>query len=51
MRDSPITSGGTGVLSLFNNQGTSMTAMVVDQLYKRTPTGIFLLSYIDDLVL
>ena len=44
-------SGGAGVLSLFNYQGTSRIAMVVEQINRKTPTGMFLLQYIEDIVL
>ena len=40
-----------GVLSLFSYQRTSRTIMVVEQIYIRKPTGLFLLSYIEDLIL
>ena len=51
IRDGPIGSGGSGVLSLFNFQGTSRTAMVIEQVNRRTPAGMFLLQCIEDLVL
>ena len=40
-----------GVLSLFSYQRTSRTIMVVEQMYMRKPTGLLLLSYIEDLIL
>ena len=51
IRDGPIGSGGSGVLSLYNYQGTSRTSMLVEQVNKKTPTGLFLLTCIEDLVL
>ena len=51
IRDGPIGSGGLGVLSLYNYQGTSRTSMLVEQVNKMTPTGLFLLTCIEDMVL
>ena len=43
--------GGAGVLDLFHFQGSTRTAMVVEHLYRKTPTGYFLLMIIEDVVL
>ena len=34
-RDGPVTSGGGGMLALFHYQGTSRTAMIVEQCHKK----------------
>ena len=51
IRDGPITSGGAGLLPLFNYQGTSRIAMVVEQANRKISSGIFLLTYIEYMVL
>ena len=51
IRDGPSINGGGGVLSLFHFQGTSRTSMIVEQVPRGTPTGKFLLTCIEDLVL
>jgi len=51
IRDGPSLSGGSGLLSLFHYSGTSRTSMIVEQVARRTPTGMFLLTCIEDLVL
>ena len=51
IRDGPSINGGGGVLSLFHFQGTSRTSMIVEQVSRGTPTGKFLLTCIEDLVL
>ena len=43
IRNCPIAYGGAGVLSLFDYQGTSRTSMLVEQVSKRSPTGLLLL--------
>ena len=49
IRDGPIGSGGAELLSLFYYQGTSRTVMVVEQVNRKTPTGMFLLKCIENL--
>ena len=51
VRDAPLEYGGAGVLSLYHQQGSARIALVVDQLFKKTPTGKILLTCIEDLVL
>ena len=51
IRDELFSSGGGGVISLFHSQGTSRTAMIVEQVPRGTPTGNFLMTCIEDLVL
>ena len=51
VRDAPFAYGGAGVLSLYHQQGTARTTMIVEQLFKMTPTGKQLLTCIEDLVL
>ena len=50
IRDGPRGSGGAGVLSLFHYQVISRTQMVVEQVNRKTPTGMFLLTCIEDFV-
>ena len=50
IRDGLIGRGEVGVSSLFHYQGIFCTAMVVEQVNMKTPTGIFLLIFIEDLV-
>ena len=50
-RNGPREYGGAGVLDLFHCQGSTRTAMVVEHLYRKTPTGYFLLMIIEDVVL
>ena len=51
VRDAPISSGGAGIVSLYHFQGTSRTAMLVEQIFKRTTTGKLLLTCVEDLIL
>ena len=51
IRDGPLDSGGAGVLSLYHYQGSARTAMLVEQVFKRTNTGKLLLTGIEDIVL
>ena len=51
IRDGPLEFGGTGVLSLYHQQGTACTTMVVDQVFKQTSTGKILSTCIEDLTL
>ena len=51
MRDGPVSSGGSGVLSLFDSQGTQRTSMIVEQIHRRTTVGNYILQNIEDLVL
>ena len=47
IRDSIIASAGAGALFLFNYQGNSRTSMMVEQVNRKTPTEVFLLTYIE----
>ena len=51
MRDGPVGSGGSGVLSLFDSQGTQRTSMIVEQVHIRTTVGNYILQNIEDMVL
>ena len=51
IRDCPSSCGGAGVLSLFDYQGTSRTAMLIEQIHRKSTTGMLLLQNIEDLVL
>ena len=51
IRDCPSACGGAGVLSLFYHQGTSRTAMYVEQVHRKTTTGMLLLQNTEELVL
>ena len=42
IRDGPPSSGGGGMLSIFHFQGTSRTAMIVENCYKQYTTGKFI---------
>ena len=50
-RDGPRDYGGAGCLSLFHCQGSTHTTLVVEHVYRKTPTGYFLLMCIEDLAL
>ena len=50
MRDGPVGTLGTGVLSLYHFMGTSRTACVVEQLEHNTPLGKIFRVNIEDLV-
>ena len=51
MRNGLMWSIGSGVLSSFNYQNTDRTAMVVEQVSMKTPTSMFILQCVKDLVL
>ena len=51
IRDCPSSCGGAGVLNLFDYQGTARTAMLVEQIHRKTTTGKLLLQNVEDLVL
>ena len=42
VRDGPVTNGGGGMLVMFHYQGTSRTAMIVEQWHTKTTAGEFL---------
>ena len=50
-RNCPREYGGAGVLDLYHYQGSTRTAMVVEHIYRKTPTGFFYLLIIEDVVL
>ena len=51
IRDGPVLSDGGGMLAMFHYQGTSRTAMIVEQCHKNTTAGKFLQICIEDLVM
>ena len=51
IRNCPSACGGAGVLSLFDYQGISRTAMYVEQVHRKTTTGMLLLQNTEELVL
>ena len=50
MRDGPVSTLGTGVLSLYHFMGTSRSACVVEQLLHNTPLGNIIRVNIEDVV-
>ena len=51
VRDGPLDYGGAGVISLYHYQGTARTAVLVEQIFKKTFTGKWFLTCLEDLVL
>ena len=50
-RDGPRDCGGAGCLSLFHYQGSTRTAMILESIHRKTPTGYFLLLCLEVMVL
>ena len=50
-RDGPREYGGAGCLSLYHHQGSTRTALILESITRKTPTGYFLLLCLEDMVL
>ena len=51
IRDGPSISGGVGALALFHYMSTSITSLLLEQLFRDTPLGYGIRVCIGDLVL
>ena len=50
-RDGPRDCGGAGCLSLFHHQGSTRTALILESITRKTPTGYFLLMCLENMIL
>ena len=50
-RDGPRECGGAGCLSLYHYQGSTRTALIIESITRKTPTGYFLLLCLEAMIL